>query len=159
MRPVKCIYCNTSIDRSVQPFVTINKRYAHEECARQEDLDRQDRERLNVMLYELFGENVNFGMIGQQIKNFRSQYRYTLGGITGTLHYCYKIKNMPITKKTNGIGIVPFFYKEAREYFSSVSRGRENAQGVIENHKKTIHISSPRAEGINKMREISMEDL
>lgn len=159
MRPVKCVYCSKQIDRTTESFIVVNKRYAHNDCADQEDKDRQDREKLNHLLYEIFEENVNFGMIGQQIKTFKSQYRYTISGITGTLYYCYKIKNMPVTKKTNGIGIVPFFYKEAREYFSSVSRGRENAQGVIENHKKTIHISSPRAEGINKMREISMEDL
>jgi hypothetical protein len=159
MRPVKCIYCSKQIDRNIEPFVVVSKRYAHEHCADEEDKERQDRERLNVILYELLGENVNFGMIGQQIKQFKSQYRYTISGITGTLYYCYKIKNMPITKKTNGIGIVPFFYKEAREYFSSVHRGRENAQGAVDIQKKTIHISSPRAEGINKIREISLEDL
>ena len=159
MRAVKCVYCNNQVDRANEPFVVINKRYAHSYCADQEDRDRQDREKLNHILYEIFGQNVNFGMIGQQIKLFRSQYKYTISGITGTLHYCYKIKNMPVTKKTNGIGIVPFFYKEAREYFSSVNKGRENAQGIVENKKKTIHISSPRVQGINKIGEIPMEDI
>jgi hypothetical protein len=159
MRPVKCLYCSEQIDRANEPFLTTaSKRYAHQKCASEQENEKQLRENLNNFLYELFDGNVNYGIIGQQIKNFRSQYKYTTSGIAGTLYYCYKIKGMDISK-AEGIGIVPFYYKEAKNYFLRLERGQENAVGNLEIVKKTIHIKPPKADPFNKMQEISLDKL
>lgn len=42
---------------------------------------------------------------------------YTFSGIKRTLQYFYEIKSNPIEKSNGGIGIVPWVYEEARQYF------------------------------------------
>lgn len=159
MRPVKCLYCSQMIDRKNESFITTaSKRYAHESCALEQEKEKSTRQSLNNLIDDLFDGDVNYGVIGKQISNFQQQYKYTLSGIAGTLYYCYKIKHMDISK-AEGIGIVPFYYKQAREYFATLERAKNNAVGSLDIHKKTIHIKAPQAEPLNKLREISLDKL
>lgn len=55
--------------------------------------------------------------IKKQIKDYKAQYGYSYAGIQKTLYWFYEIKNNPIDKAKGGIGIVPYVYKEAYNYY------------------------------------------
>lgn len=157
IRTVKCVFCGSNINREVDDYVTIQKRYAHKICSDEQQQEKDDRLELNKILYEIFGDNLNFGIVGQQIKNYKSQYNFTISGIIGTLYYCYKIINLD-SKKAQGIGIVPFYYKEARSYFNAIENAKNNLS-ALNIKKKVVHIKSPQAEPLLKFRELSLDYL
>jgi hypothetical protein len=157
IRAVKCVFCGSSINRQVDEYVIVQKRYAHTLCSNEQQQEKEDRAQLNKILYEIFGENLNFGVVGQQIKNYKNQYNFTISGIIGTLYYCYKIINLD-PRKAQGIGIVPFYYKEARSYFNAIENAKNNL-GALNIQKKIVHIKSPKAEPLIKFREISLNYL
>lgn len=57
------------------------------------------------------------GRITLQIKKFMQDYKYSYSGILRTLKYFYEVKQNDISKSNNGIGIVPWVYQEAYQYY------------------------------------------
>jgi hypothetical protein len=157
LRPVKCAICGSMINRHEDEYTKVSKGYVHRECDSEQNQEKETRMELNKMLADIFGENLNFGIIGQQIKNYKAQYNYTLSGIMGTLYYCYTVLGMD-PGKAQGIGIVPYYYKEARSYFGAIQNARDNL-GRLEPKTKVVHISAPKAEPIVKFRELSLDYL
>jgi len=158
MRLVKCVICENNINRQTEAFVQINKRYAHEYCATQEQVDKEVRKQLNSFIMELWDGPPNFGMIGRQINQFQTEYKYTLSGILGTLNYCYNIKKMR-SEKAQGIGIVPYYYKEARDYYKAVEQGRINSSEILDTKKTTVYIYPPTSQILKKINEIQLEEI
>jgi hypothetical protein len=158
MRLVKCVICEDDINRQTEAFVQINKRYAHEYCAAQENVDKEVRKQLNSFIMELWDGTPNFGMVGRQINQFQTEYKYTLSGILGTLHYCYNIKKMR-PEKAQGIGIVPYYYKEARKYFEAIEKGRINSSELLDVKRIVVNIAPPRSEIMKKINEIQWEEI
>ena len=156
-RLVKCLYCEKTINRQQESFVQKNSRYAHTQCDQEHNREQFEREGLTEYIIKLFGDRVNFGMVGKQIKNFSDDYEYTLSGIKGTLYYCYEVKKMNINM-AQGIGIVPYYYNEAKNYFEKVEKQRLNI-GVdfTPYNKKSIYIKSPRVSVLKPTE--SLDDL
>ena len=50
-------------------------------------------------------------------KDFKKEYNYSYTGIQKTLYWWYEIKKNDLSKANDGIGIVPFIYKDACDYF------------------------------------------
>jgi len=126
-RAVTCPHCKKKIDRNIEPFVEHNNRYYHEECHNEVDAGSRDRRELLDYINELYKGKANFQLVSKQIKELIDEYGYTVKGIEMTLRYFYDIKGNSI-KKSKGIGIVPFTYEEAREYFTKVSRISQSVQ-------------------------------
>lgn len=158
MRPVKCIYCEQMIDRTTEKYAQVQKRYAHDACLENQERDKKVRRDLNDFIYTIWENDINFGVIGQQIKTFQSQYKYTLSGILGTLHYCYNIKKLD-PKKAQGIGIVPFYYKEARSYFENIEKGKINSSELSDIKRVSVNISPPVSKPMIKIHEIKLEEV
>jgi hypothetical protein len=57
-------------------------------------------------------------MCEAQRKKFLKENRFTNKGIYFTLKYFYEIKHNAWDKGNGGIGIVPYVYKEATEYWT-----------------------------------------
>ena len=55
-------------------------------------------------------------LTNKQIKDFLAE-GYTASGILKTLIYGYEIKHNDISKAMGGIGIVPYVYKQALDYY------------------------------------------
>ena len=52
-----------------------------------------------------------------QIKQYINDYNFTYSGIRKALIYFYEIKGNSIDKANGGIGIVPYVYKNAYNYY------------------------------------------
>jgi hypothetical protein len=158
MRPVKCFFCGNAIDRNKEQFTQVQKRYAHTQCAESDAQDKLLRKELNAYIFELWDGDVNFALIGRQINQFQTEYNYTLSGILGTLNYCYGVKKLR-PEKAQGIGIVPYHYKEARNYYKTIQQGRANSSEILDLKKVVVTIAPPRSEIFKKIHEIQLEEV
>ena len=150
---VICIYCKQKFDRDKEPFVQVsNLRYAHKHCAEQHQVQKsqmdRDYEELVNYIENLFGVGYVSAKVAKQIRDFREMYNYTFSGMLGTLVYWYEIKKAPLDKANGGIGIVPYVYDQAKEYYSKLNvANSQNA--TISNYRfkiREIEITSPQPE-------------
>lgn len=151
--PVICIYCKGKFDRDKTPCVQVsNLRWAHKECAEkfqiQKTQNELDYDTLVEYIEKLFGTEYVTARVAKQIKDFRETYNYTYQGMLGTLIYWYEVKQATLDKANGGIGIIPYIYDQAKEYYQTIDR-TNNLNAEIYNYKlkyKEIEIFAPRAE-------------
>ena len=53
-------------------------------------------------------------------KSFQKEYKYTYSGMLKTLTWWFDIKQNSIEKANNGIGIIPYVYQDAHNYYYSL---------------------------------------
>lgn len=58
--------------------------------------------------------------VQKQIKNYVNDYNFTYTGILKALKYFYEIQGHSLEKANDGIGIVPYIYKAAYNYYYSI---------------------------------------
>lgn len=118
---VKCMYCDKSFDRDKIPFKQIGRRYAHFECWIRHEAnktqDDKDREALEEYIKKLFNEPFVNAKIKKQITQFKNEYQYSYSGIRKALIYAFEVKKYDINKANGGIGLVPYVYKDAYNYY------------------------------------------
>lgn len=152
VRIVKCKYCGIQFDRNAEPFIEVGgRRYAHKACAEKYQTsvsqEEQDYYDLEKYIKELFGEQYINVKVRKQIKDFRQEYQYTYSGMLKTLKWWYEIKGNSIEDAQGGIGIVPYIYSSALQYYYSLYLAQIVNEGV-EIHSpevREIEIGSPRA--------------
>lgn len=151
---VKCVYCQQTFDRDKEPAVTINeRRYAHEKCVteerKKEIQEQKDIKELENYIKKLFNTSYISAKIKKQIRDFRQEYHYTYSGMYKTLVWWYEIKKNTLEKANNGIGIVPFVYKDACDYYYRLYLAQTiNNLDNIDNYNPKIievEIESPKA--------------
>lgn len=149
---VKCYYCGKIFDRDKEPWVKVSeRRYAHKNCAiSKEEImsqEQKDKEALYSYIMELFGTEYVEPRIQKQISSYIEQYNYSYSGIQKSLKYFYEIKGNPIEKANGGIGIVPYVYKRAFDYYYSLWQAQQkNVTKVVTDYVpviKEIIIANP----------------
>lgn len=149
---VICLYCNKRFNRDIIPCQQVTaKRYAHLECYMAEEASKtqevQDKEALESYLKQMFGETYINAKTNKQIKEYRERYGYTYSGIRKALVYFYEVKGNDKNKANGGIGIVPYIYKEAYNYYYALWEAKQKNVGKdIKNYVpvvKEIHIPIP----------------
>ena len=153
MHKCKCVYCKGEFDRDKLPYVQVTeRRYAHKECAEKNQVNKSqsemDYETLADYIEKLFGVGFINAKVAKQIRDFRIQYNYTYSGMLGTLVYWYEIKKAPIDKANGGIGIIPYIYDQAKEYYTKIDTANSINSGVkgYRFQIKEIVIESPQQE-------------
>lgn len=156
----KCKYCGIQFDRDKEPWVEVSaRRYAHKVCYEkavgclspedkiQKD-EEQDLKKLENYIMVLFDESFISAKIRKQILDYRKTYGYTYSGMLKTLQWWFDIKKNPVENANDGIGIVPYVYKQACEYFYNLYLAdianedlKDYTPEIVE-----ITIKSPRAE-------------
>lgn len=120
---VTCSICKKRFDRDKYPAVLVSsRRYAHALCAgtlsKEEEQREKDKEALEQYIIKLFNLDHMDGKITLQIQRYLQQHPdYTYSGILRTLKYFYEIKKNSIDKANGGIGIIPWVYQEAKQYY------------------------------------------
>lgn len=122
---VKCPICGKTFDRDKVPFVQVSpRRYAHKECSMSEDERKaqeiKDKEELDNYIMSLFKMTYVDARIQKQIKKYIEENNYTYSGIKKALVYFFEIKGNSIDKANGGIGIVPYVYQQAYNYYYSL---------------------------------------
>lgn len=127
---VTCVYCKQRFDRDKIPSIQVStRRYAHKDCNEGiEDKVKQeqkDREELEKYIIELFKISYVDAKIQKQIKKYVEENHYTYSGILKSLKYFYEIKGNDIEKANGGIGIVPYVYQNAFNYYYSLWQAQQ----------------------------------
>ena len=108
-----------------------------------EDLDKM---KLEQYINKLFHTDYVDPRIQKQIKNYIKEYNFTYSGILKSLVYFYEVKQNPVEKSNDGIGIVPWVYKQAFNYYYAIWLAQQkNIDKTVENYiPKETEIIIPR---------------
>lgn len=119
MAKVKCPVCSKKFDRETVEYVKHKNRYYHKDCYEKEEREKtqiaEQKKKILDYLSKKSTKTLNYPLIQKQI-NKQMADGYKLSGILGTLHYLEIIR--PDFDFSN-IGLVPFYYDKAKEYFSN----------------------------------------
>ena len=75
----------------------------------------------------------------KQINQYINEYHYSYSGILKSLTYFYEIKGNSLDKANGGIGIVPYVYKNAYNYYFAIWEAQQKNEGkVIEEYKPKV---------------------
>lgn len=123
---VKCLKCGKMFDANTVPFEKPrSNRYAHIVCPTDGDnsipkkeLSQEEKDRLELVDYitKLFGDQLS-PRAWKQMDEFKKEYKYTYSGMLKTLKWWYELKGNSIEKSYGGIGIIPYVYNEASQYY------------------------------------------
>lgn len=118
---VKCLYCGETFDRNTIDCVKPKgNRYAHKHCheaaCANKSQEELDYEALVAYIKQLFGGTVN-PRVWKQIKEYKDTYEYSYSGMHKTLIWWYELKHNDIEKANGGIGIIPYVYNDALQYY------------------------------------------
>ena len=170
--PVKCPKCGITFDRDEEPCVKIKNRYWHVKCAEEKDKEEEPdftpipkpkstptplkipekdlpayRALTDYVNKKLNGD-VNWGVVGQQIKNFRDKEEYTFSGMLKTLRFYCEVRGGTLSKKS-GISIIKYVYSDAYEYYKKVYESHQNSeQKILVVKEKKIEIEPPQKRGL-----------
>lgn len=149
---VKCIYCGQTFDRDKTPCVQVSsRRYAHVNCSanKEDQLSKEEQDKLALEEYimKLFNTTYIDPRVRKQIKQYVEEYKYSYSGIHKSLTYFYEIKGNSIDKANGGIGIVPYVYQKAYQYYFALWEAQQkNEYKVVEEYipiVKEIVIPNP----------------
>lgn len=148
---VKCLECGEYFDRDIIECRKIGNRYAHKICPNQfhanPELVKIEQEKTQFYTYikKLYGKKYNYMTINNQAESYIEDYGYTWSGMAGTLHWFYDILKKPFDKN-KGIGIIPYVYEQAKEYYTTIAEAERANKEIIELGTPIIfNIQSPRA--------------
>ena len=82
--------------------------------------ENKDREDLYDYIMKLFNISFVDPKIQKQIKKYIEENNYTYSGIKKALVYFFEIKGNSVEKANGGIGIVPYVYTQAYNYYYSL---------------------------------------
>lgn len=152
---VKCLYCGETFNRDkVKDCVQISsRRYAHLDCKLKMDKDKtkdeRDLEALESYIKQLLSITEIDQRIRHQIETFHSKNNFSYSGIYKALMYFYEVKKNDIEKANGGIGIVPYVYQEAYNYYYHIwVANQSNEQKIIpqiKTQEEIVIISPPKS--------------
>ena len=145
---VICTKCGVRFDRDViQAVKDGGRRYAHYTCKPDGELvplpqKDPDLTALEEYIDKLLGKEANKARINKQIKEYTTEHNYTYSGILKSLVYFYEVKGNSIDKANGGIGIVPFVYQDAYNYYYDLflAKNRNDNKNVQEITSKVREI-------------------
>lgn len=137
---VECAYCHQQMSKSKDDVIKISERkYAHKHCAEIESKrELTDKEKLERYIMQMFNTDYVPPRIRKQIDKYIAEFNYTYSGILKSLQYFYEVKNGDITKAGESIGIVPYVYQRAYEYYYNIWLAHQK------NETKTIEVYQPK---------------
>ena len=160
-----CKICGKQFDRNAEQAVIAGpRRYAHQKCLPTGELVPMENpidpelDKLNNYIINLLGKDYNAARVKKQIKDFKEQ-GMSYSGMLKSLIYFYEVKGNSKEKANGGIGIVPFVYKDAYNYYYDLFMAKqrnENKKPFIERVREII-IKPPKVEKPVKLFDLDKE--
>lgn len=164
---VKCYYCGEIFDRDKEASVAVPdkaRRYAHKDCFEKNSKIEQENEQYKIQLEEyiknLFGYKKLPEPVKKQIRQYTIENNYSYLGILRALKYHYEIKHGSKEKAYGRIGIVPYVYDEAHNYYLALWQARQKNEIVAKKIEEYItptlevHIPIPERKPMKNKRKL-----
>jgi|GEM_PF-1556479 len=146
----KCPECEKEVEKVEGEFVKHSGKTYHIKCFEKFEIRKQHRSELIEYICDLYKVPMVNGNILKQIKEFETQYNYTLKGIQMSLYYFHEIQGNPVLQdednkkyKTRGIGIVSHIYEEAKRYFTKMQQIENSAKNIVINTEAEVIYIQP----------------
>ena len=99
----------------------------------------KDKEDLENYIMNLLGEEFISPKVRKQISNYIETYNFTYSGMKKALVYFYEVKGNDKSKANGGIGIIPYVYRDAYNYYYSIwLANQKNEDKIVTNYKPII---------------------
>jgi len=149
-----CPFCKLYISTKESGKNYKGKKY-HPQCFEKmlDDIESgdDDQKELNDYICKLFNIKTITPLMSSQIQSFTDTKGYTLKGIHGSLYYFFNIEGNEIGEDIKGIGIVPFVYDDAKDFFESIKKAKET-NSKFKNMPKTSNVKIKRPDtSVNKI--------
>ena len=97
----------------------------------------------------LFGEDYNYVLTKKLAERYVKENHYTYSGMLKTLKWYYEKQGNSIEKSNGSIGIIPYIYKQASEYYFALYKAQlvnqeKDFSNFTMNKEKIVNIESPR---------------
>lgn len=116
---VICQICRCGVNKLTDEYEKRASGYVHTKCI---SSDEKDKLELYGYINELFHLKAPGPANLTLIKKFHTENGYSYKSIYYTLKYYYEVKHNSTTKAQSRIGIVPYVYDEAKEYYDNITR-------------------------------------
>ena len=110
---------------------------------------------------KLFGYDYVPPRAKKQINEYIQEYNYTYSGMLKALIYYYEIQGGSTEKAHDGVGILPYIYNTAKEYYFNLWQAQQkNQYKTIEHYipKEVVVKISPPQRNIPKRQRFSFLD-
>lgn len=160
-----CPYCGKSVDKKIEQFEKFKNRVYHLECLNNFKQTLLEREELINFINTYYTSNnvqVAWPVVGKQIKQYVEEYGYSYKMIKYALYYFYVIKCNPISKSKGNIGIVPYIYNEALEYYNKtqkIKQMQEKDNRTYQKEEKVVKIRLPKTKPLINLKPIDLDTL
>lgn len=151
---VICLYCKNTFDRDKEPTKQVNqRRYAHLACWENYQANLTQEEKDQIAFYEytkkLFGTDYNYIVTKKLAERYIKENKYTYNGMLKTLKWYYEKEGNSLEKSNGTIGIIPYKYKEAANYYYTLYKAQlvNQTKDMSEYSKiqeRVVKIPSPR---------------
>lgn len=166
MHRVKCTLCGETFDRDKIEFIeTSPRRYAHLTCHLKKNGKLTEEENARLKIYEytknLFKNNYNKTRIDNHLsKLMKENTNYTYSGILKSLIYWYEVRHGDVEKSYYGLGIIPYIYEQACQYYYAIWVAQQNNKNKkIEDYvsqEKIVKIITPKRVPFIKERHFNL---
>ena len=133
-----------AFDRDKVPFKQISeRRYAHLTCALAAENEKsqaeKDKEDLEKYIMELLEEEYISPRVRKQMNSYVDEYNFTYSGMKKALVYFYEVKGNDKSNAKGGIGIIPYVYRDAYNYYYSLwLANQKNEHKVITDYRPVV---------------------
>ena len=148
---VKCPICGKIFDRDIVECVQIAaRRYAHKTCINQDEKnltqDVVDKDNFYQCIKQIYGKDYNYQLINHQAEEYIQLYNYTWTGMEKALRWFYILNQGSIEDSHGGVGIIPYIYDEAKQYYYELYLTQEkNKEKELRPEVVSFSIQSPRS--------------
>lgn len=139
--------------------VKFGARYYHQDCLEvkqkkegsKQALEEKEKAELkdlkDYLWFELYNQKVQMSFLMKQVKNMREEHGFRYKGMELALRYHYQIKGEKL-QEGHGIGIIPYIYEEAKQYYALLLENKKHAETFTEpsTKKVTVAISNRKKE-------------
>ena len=147
----------TEVAKKLNISVSTVRKHLSEDNIKLSKQQNDDRDALWYYIYRLFGQveedkPVSDWNITQMMKFKRQGMPYR--GQLLTLKYFYEVRKNSIQKSNGSIGIIPFVYDEARQYYSKLEQKQKEIGDIIQKQleKDRIEIKYSPSDYIGKRK-------
>ena len=168
---VKCLYCGKMFDAQEDGKDTVwfkprKNRYAHIECGKQQEAtmtqEEKDYDKLYRYVKDNQKENFDYVKFKKIVEAWHKEYNFTYNGMYYTLVYFYEVRKNSKQKFIDGsIGIIPFCYKDAQNYYYNIyiASQRAGTGSYDATKERIVEIEPPTAkQKMPKLFNLDMED-
>ena len=155
---VICQICRQNINKLSDEYLKKSTGYIHRSCVPPEEADRLE---LCNYIVEIFHLKAPGPANMRLIKKFHTENGYSYKSMYYTLKYYFEIKKGSIEKSQERIGILPYVYDEAKQYYENLTRTQNlilrNVEKQLVKEEKVIVVKQNPAHKGKKV--INLEDL